>query len=142
MNLPPREFKEAEMTKEVLTPIRDQLRDVLPLHDEIHSLRSKCEMPPREFVEKELTGPRAIPERKAERDDLVARLAAKREIDPILGQIQRLRAQLELKPRNFTEAEMFGPTALQDRTHERGFNFTLHACLCISCVVRACTPLV
>lgn len=119
MNLPPREFKEAEMTKEVLTPIRDQLRDVLPLHDEIHSLRSKCEMPPREFVEKELTGPRAIPERKAERDDLVARLAAKREIDPILGQIQRLRAQLELKPRNFTEAEMFGPTALQDRTHER-----------------------
>jgi len=119
MDLPPREFKEAEITKENLTPIRDQLRDVLPLHDEIHALRSKCEMSPREFTERELTGPKAIPERKEERDDLLARLAAKRDIDPVLSQIQRLRAQLELAPRHFTEEEMYGPTALQDRTHER-----------------------
>lgn len=119
MDLPPKEFKEAEITKENLTPIRDQLRDVLPLHDEIHALRTKCEMTPREFNERELTGPKAIPERKEERDDLLARLAAKRDIDPILNQIQRLRAQLELAPRTFTDDEMFGPTALEDRKHER-----------------------
>ena len=76
-------------------------------------------MPKREFSEEELKGPHALEDRTKERDDLKDRLALKKQIDPIVEEIQRLRKLMDQEPRQFSEEELFGPTALKDRTAER-----------------------
>jgi hypothetical protein len=67
--------------------------------------RRKMEMPVRDFEEENLCGRNAVPERTAERDDLLGRLKRKKAIDPIL--------------REFEDDEIFGDTAIEDRTKER-----------------------
>ena len=76
-------------------------------------------MTPRVFQEEELTSDSSPQERRDERDALLERQTKRSEIDPSLREIQKLRKQLELPPREFTEDEMFGPTALEDRIEER-----------------------
>ena len=92
---------------------------MVPLESEIQRLHKRLEMPRREFEEDELAGPSAVPDRTEERDNLLARLAKKKQVDPLIAQIQRLRKQLDLSVREFDDDELFGPTAVEDRTAER-----------------------
>ena len=64
-------------------------------------------------------GGTALPDRRAERDELRDRLARKKEVEPILAEIQRLRKGLDLAPREWEDDEIFGATAVVDRTEER-----------------------
>lgn len=123
LDIPPRVFTEDELSaptaQEDLTEERDNLKLVVPLENEIQRLHKRLEMPHREFEEDELAGPTAVPDRTEERDNLLARLKTKKQVDPLIAQIQRLRKQLDLEPRDFDDDELFGPTAIEDRTTER-----------------------
>ena len=97
---------------------------------EIQQLRKDLGMPKRVFTEEELKGPHALEDRTKERDDLKDRMALKKLIDPIIAEIQRLRKLMDQEPREFTEEELFGPTALKDRTAERvGKTFSVNLLL-------------
>lgn len=123
MDLEERDFTEDEISGPTALEDRqdelDQLNEVYPLYNEIGSLRRKLEMPPREYKEDELTSDVAVDDRTAERDELQDMLNRKKALDPILREIQKLRRKGGLEPRVWTEDELEGPTAVEDRTHER-----------------------
>ena len=60
-------------------------------------------MPERNYDEPELVSEPAISDRTEERDDLLAKLARKKELDPILREIQKYRRQMALEPREWTQ---------------------------------------
>merc|ERR1712130_758992 len=101
------------------TDERDQLKEMVPLVDEILKLRNKLQMGPRDFSEDELTGEDAIGDRKDERDELLKKLKRSRKTNPLIAEIQRLRRRMDMNPREFTDDEIYGPTAEQDRRDER-----------------------
>ena len=78
MDLPAKECDEEEIfcTKE-----RDDLKEVVPLANEIHKLRRQLDMDRREFEEDDLCGPEAVPERTEERDNLLAMLNKKSNLE-------------------------------------------------------------
>ena len=90
-----------------------------PLVNEIHHLRKALEMPLREFEDDELYGTSALPDRRDERDELRDQLARKKELEPILAEIQKLRKGLDLTPRQWNTEEIFGPNAVAERIEER-----------------------
>ena len=60
-------------------------------------------MPERIYDEPELVSEAAVSDRSEERDDLLAKLAKKKELDPILREIQKYRRQMALEPREWTQ---------------------------------------
>jgi len=71
-------------------------------------------MDPRVWKEQELAGETAVEDRTKERDDLLARLNTKKVVSPLVREIQKLRAQMDLPPKNFTDEELFGRPLLFD----------------------------
>merc|ERR1712228_827974 len=118
LDLPEKEFT-GPTAAEDLTKDRDHLKNMIPLVKQIQDLRKELEMDPREYKEDDLVGPGTIPEREAERDDLLALLSKKKLVDPLIDEIQKLRQNLGLDEKEFTEDELSGPTAVEDRTEER-----------------------
>lgn len=100
---------------------------MVPLHDEIHSLRQQLGMPRRVFKEPELTGKdrtngafrEALGDRTKERDELREMLARMKLCEPICSDIHKLRDNLHLPKRQFAFEELTGVTSVDDRTAER-----------------------
>lgn len=123
LDLSPKDFTEDELTSPTalndLVEARDHLKSMLPLVNQIHDLRKQLELPRKEYHEEEITGPGTVAEREKERDSLLLSLSKKRLIDPLIAEIQKLRNDLELPEKEFTDNELRGETAVADRTEER-----------------------
>ena len=123
LDLPRRQFTEDEIWGPTAIADRrkerDDLKTIIPLVDQIADLRNQLDMSKRVYEDAELDGETAIPERIKERDELLDKLGEKLQIDPLIKEIQELRAKMDLLPRVFTEKELSGPTAVRDRMKER-----------------------
>jgi DNA-binding transcriptional regulator YiaG len=118
LELRPREWSEEELMEptavEDRTVERDELKEVIPLESQIQRLRKQLDMPVREWREEDLAGPTAVPDRSQERDELLDRANTRKLVDPVVVEIQRLRKQMDLSAKAFTEEELFGPDAIHD----------------------------
>eukprot|EP00463_Aulacantha_scolymantha_P000783 TRINITY_DN1513_c0_g1_i1.p1 TRINITY_DN1513_c0_g1~~TRINITY_DN1513_c0_g1_i1.p1 ORF type:complete len:218 (+),score=57.66 TRINITY_DN1513_c0_g1_i1:99-656(+) len=98
------------------------LEETQPIYDDINNLRKKLKMPKRVFKDIELDhfkDNNVIPDRIRERKALKEFLKNKAGTDPLITEIQKLRKGLDLEPKEFTEDERIGKTAVEDRTKER-----------------------
>lgn len=123
IGLAPRHFSFEELTGSScigdLTAERDHLREMKSVVFDIYEFWRQLQMPKHAYSEQELTGEGSLATRKQERDHLHEMLEQKNLVDPLIAEIQTIRTiSLFLPSRDFSEDELWGSSAVQDRRRE------------------------